>query len=194
MALARRLQLLLRITGTHEIARRYFVVNGFDGALALLGLLFGFYISGEAHLPTAINACLGTAIALTVSGLSSAYISEAAEQRKAFNELRGAMISDLEDSAHAQAVRLVPLFVAAANGLAPLIIALVIIAPLWLGAAGIPMPLGPLEMGIATAFAVIFLLGVFLGRVGGGFWLLSGLKTLLIAVLTGVVILGVGAL
>lgn len=191
---AARLSLLLRITGSQAIVRRYFVVNGFDGALALLGLLFGFYISGGETLVTVINACIGTAVALTVSGLSSAYISESAEQRKALNELRGAMVSDLEDSAHAHAARVVPWLVAAANGLAPLLIALAILTPLWLAQAGIALPLPPLELAIATAFGILFLLGVFLGHVGGRFWLASGLVTLVIALVTAGIILGIGAL
>ena len=179
-----RLQLLLRITGTPAIARRYFVVNGFDGALAILGILIGFYVSGDVALGTAINACIGAAVALTVSGLSSAYISEAAEQEKSLQELRSAMISDLERSEHALAARVVPLLVAAANGLAPLLIALVIIAPLWFHAAGFSWGLAPIETAILVAFGVIFLLGVFLGRISGRFWLVSGLLTLLVAVAT----------
>jgi hypothetical protein len=35
---------------------------------------------------------------------------------------------------------------------------------------------------------VIFLLGVFLGRISQTFWLLAGLRTLLVAILTGGII------
>jgi hypothetical protein len=42
---------------------------------------------------------------------------------------------------------------------------------------------------VALAFAVPFLLGAFLGTVSGRFWLWSGLRTLLIALLTAGVIL-----
>ncbi|MDH3639584.1 MAG: hypothetical protein OES09_14150, partial [Gammaproteobacteria bacterium] len=45
-----------KITRTHLIARRYFVVNGFDGALTMLGLIVGFYVSGEAALSVIVNA------------------------------------------------------------------------------------------------------------------------------------------
>jgi hypothetical protein len=44
-------------------------------------------------------------------------------------------------------------------------------------------------MGIITAFASIFGLGIFLGRVAGTSWLLSGIKTLLIALATMLLIL-----
>ena len=78
---------LLKITRSQVIARRYFVVNGFDGALTMLGLLVGFYVSEDVRLPIVINACIGVAIALGMSGVSSAYISEAAEKQRELKEL-----------------------------------------------------------------------------------------------------------
>jgi hypothetical protein len=48
---------LLKITGSQVIARRYFIVNGFDGALTMLGLLVGFYVSEDVSLAVVSNAC-----------------------------------------------------------------------------------------------------------------------------------------
>lgn len=179
-----RLQLLLGISGSHTIVRRYAVVNGFDGALTLLGMLLGFYISDNGHLSTVINACLGVSVALAVSGVSSAYISEAAEQRQALETLQGAMVSDMADSAHHDAARVAPLLVALANGSAPLLMGLLIMVPLWLGHLGIGLGVAPVEAALATAVALIFLLGMFLGSVRGSSLVASGLKTLLIAAVT----------
>jgi predicted membrane protein (TIGR00267 family) len=184
-----RIHFLIRLGHAHKIARRYFVTNGFDGALTLLGLIIGFYSSGSVDLPVVINACLGAAIALTVSGLSSAYVSEAAEREQELLELEQALVRDLADTAHGHAARLLPLLIAAVNGLAPLLIALIIISPLWLAQAGLALPLPPLETSITLAFAVLFLLGAFLGTISGRFWLWSGVRTLLIALLTAAVIL-----
>jgi len=177
----RQLQLFLRLTQTHGILRRYFVVNGFDGALAMLGLLVGFYVSPAVATDIVATACLGTAIALGVSGLSSAYISEAAEMRKSLAELEDAMAQDLAASAHARAARFVPLLVAAVNGLAPLLIGLVVSMPLWLAGQGLPLPLTPVQAAMAVAFLIVFLLGVFLGHVGGTSWWGAGIKAVLIA-------------
>jgi predicted membrane protein (TIGR00267 family) len=140
-------------------------------------------------LPVVINACLGAAIALTVSGLSSAYVSEAAEREQELLELEQALVRDLADTDHGHAARLLPLLIAAVNGLAPLMIALVIISPLWMAQAGLLLPFPPLEASIALAFIVLFLLGAFLGTISGRFWLWSGVRTLLIALLTAAVIL-----
>lgn len=184
MNLLNQIRFHLRITQTHGIVRRYFVVNGFDGALTMLGLMMGFVVSMPADTSVIINACLGAAIALGVSGVSSAYVSEQAELRRSLSELEDAMITDLSDSAHGEASRLVPMLIALVNGSAPLFFSLIIMLPLWLPGWGVSLPVSPLYASAAIAFVLIFLLGVFLGRVSGISWLASGFKTLLIALVT----------
>ncbi len=184
MALLQQAKFLLSITRTHDIVRRYFVVNGFDGALTMLGLIIGFLISASTDLTIIINACLGAAIALGMSGVSSAYISEVAERKRALGKLEQAMATDLQDSTHGVAARWVPLLIALVNGSAPLIISLLILMPIWLVNAGIPIPISPLYAAVLIALGLIFFLGVFLGRIAGISWLRSGLQTLLIAVIT----------
>lgn len=184
----RQLGFLLRISHSRGIIRRYFVVNGFDGALTMLGLISGFIISGPVELRVVIGACLGAAIALGVSGLSSAYISEVAERRRALTELEAAMVTDLQDSAQGQAARWIPILIALVNGASPLLLSLLIILPLWLAKAGISLPLPPLVAAIIVALGLIFLLGVFLGRIAGISMLRSGLQTLLVALATAVLV------
>ena len=184
MKLFAELQRLVAITHIHNIARRYLVVNGFDGALTSLGLLSGFYFHRISDLGVIITACLGAAIALGMSGFSSAYVSEAAERKLEFKKLQDAMVTDISGSSHDKASRWMPFFVAMVNGLSPLIISLLILIPLWMAQHGIALLLNPLLLAMIVAFVIIFLLGVFLSNVSGSFWLLSGLKTLVIAGLT----------
>ena len=187
--LLQQVKFLLRITRTHGIIRRYFVVNGFDGALTMLGLIMGFLFSPrEAEITVIINACLGAAIALGVSGVSSAYVSEVAERRRELARLEEAMVTDLRDSAHGEAARWVPMMIALVNGSAPLFISLIILVPLLLAHAGLALPLSPLYLSILMAFVLVFLLGVFLGHISGVSWLRSGVQTLLIALITATLI------
>ncbi|MGY8872163.1 MAG: hypothetical protein ACKVJE_17120 [Pseudomonadales bacterium] len=188
MNIYRKAEFLLNITRSQGIARRYFVVNGFDGALTMLGMILGFQLSASAPLSITINACLGAAIALGVSGASSAYISELAERRHALIKLEEAMLEDLQESAHSEAARWVPMIIALVNGSAPLFISLVILSPLLLTHAGIVLPISPLFLAIILALIIVFLLGVFLGRIAGTSWLRSGLQTLFIAITTSVLI------
>ena len=94
------------------------------------------------------------------------------------------MVTELQEGAHAEATRWVPIFIALVNGSAPLIISLLIIFPLWLATQGVTFIITPLQAAIFIAVLIIFLFGVFLGRLSGVTWLISGIKTLLIAVLT----------
>jgi predicted membrane protein (TIGR00267 family) len=188
----RQLRFLFELTHAHTIARRYFVTNGFDGALTMLGLTMGFYSSGDVATAVIISACLGAAIALTVSGLASAYVSESAEREKELKELEQAVVGDLENTAHGRAARWVPILIAVVNGFSPLLMALLIMTPLWLSEAGIALPLAALECAIVTAFLTLFMLGVLLGRISGQFWLRSGLRTLIIALITAGIVLLLG--
>lgn len=190
----RRFGLLLELSRYHSIGRRYFIVNGFDGALTMLGILIGSFQSDHASTQIILSACFGAAVALGISGFSSAYISESAERKKELKELESAMITSLDDSAHAQAAQLSPAIIAMINGLSPLLLSLIIMLPLWITretttVQGVFQYLGPIEFSIVIALGVIFVMGIFLGKISGQFWLLSGLRTLLIAIITGAIIL-----
>ncbi len=180
----KQLSFLVHITGSSGIARRYMVVNGFDGALTMLGLIMGFYSSGEVSVKVAVSVCLGAAIALSISGVSSAYLSETAERRKALHDLEKAMIIKLETTEHGRASRLVPIMIALVNGLSPLLISVLIMLPLWLSSQQIPLPVDPMNASIGMAFTLIFLLGTYLGKIEHSFWLWSGIRAILIAALT----------
>ena len=178
------LSLFFKITRSQGILRRYFIVNGFDGALTMLGIIVGFYMSDSENLIVVMNACFGAAIALGMSGLTSAYMSESAEQKKQLSELENAMIKDLEGSAYGQAARYLPLITASINSLSPFVISLIIISPIWIATQNFILPIGALESAMLIAFGIVFLLGVFLGYISKTNWLWSALRTLFIAIIT----------
>lgn len=184
MRLLQYLQFLSRITRSQGIIRRYFVVNGFDGALTMLGLIIGFLISPPTNFSVIINVCLGAAIALSVSGVSSAYVSESAERLRYLKQLEEAMIIDLGGSAHGVAARWMPVLTALVNGSAPLLMSILILVPLWLIDIGVVLPLPPLFISVVIAFMEVFLLGVYLGKVAGVSWIASGIRTLVLALIT----------
>ena len=165
-----------------KIARRYLVTNGFDGVLTMLGLMTGFYLSGTTEVTMAINACLGAAIALFVSGLSSAYLSETAERKKELLEMEQALLVDLQESHYGEASRYLPLFIALVNGLSPLLLSLLILVPLFLTRRGVSWPCSPFLVAIGAALFCAFLLGVYLGKISRSYWLWAGLRALFIAI------------
>lgn len=181
-------RILLHAKRAQGIARRYFITNGFDGALTLLGLMVGFASSNDVALAVAIKAGLGAAIALFMSGISSAYLSETAERKKELRELEGALLSDLSESDYGKASRYMPMLVALVNGLSPLLIALIIMTPLWLSESGVLLPVSPFIAAIILAVLILFLLGILLGMLSKEFWLWAGLRTLAVAGLTVLII------
>ncbi|MDH5601882.1 MAG: hypothetical protein OEY78_11335, partial [Gammaproteobacteria bacterium] len=86
--------------------------------------------------------------------------------------------------AHGNAARSVPWVIALVNGLAPLIISLLILLPLFISRAGIVLPVSPLYIAILIALFLVFLLGVYLGRISDVSWLRSGIQTLIVATFT----------
>lgn len=181
--------LMLHILRARSIARRYLITNGFDGALTMLGMITGFYTSGMTELSVAISACLGAAIALFISGLSSAYLSEKAEREKELHELEQALVADLKESDYGMASRYLPILVALVNGLSPLLLSLLIILPLFFAEQGYVLLSSPFINSIVVALICIFFLGLFLGKISKTFWLWSGLRTLAIAIITVAIIL-----
>ncbi|MGR8981227.1 MAG: hypothetical protein ACU84H_14185 [Gammaproteobacteria bacterium] len=185
MILKNKGHLTLHLLRAWSIARRYLVTNGFDGALTMLGMVTGFYTSGMKDFSVALSACLGAAIALFISGLSSAYLSEKAERENELRELEQALMIDLKKSDYGQASRLLPMVVALVNGLSPLLLSLVILLPLFLSEQGLAQfPSSPFLVSISVGLFCIFSLGIFLGKISKTFWLWSGLRTLFIACVT----------
>ena len=183
-----RLRFLIDLTHSHRIARRYFVTNGFDGVLAMLGLLMGFRVSDASSLPVMIGVCFSTAFALFMSGLTSAYISESAEKEQELRELESSMVTSLDESAHAEAARLMPWMIAMVNGLSPLLLASIILSPLVLAQLQIGLITSPVDTAIGIAMLMAFILGAYLGRISGRFWVWTGLRALIIAAVMSLII------
>ena len=194
MSLIQQIQSLWKLSQAGEIARRYFVTNGFDGALTMLGILLGFYTGGAVQLVVVISACLGAAIALGISGFTSALLSETEERKKELKELEESLVAPLEESDYDKASQITPWVIAAVNGLSPFLISLFIIFPLWLESWGfmLPFEMDPFDAAIGFAFLAILFLGIFLGRISGTFWLWSGLRAVLIGLATAGIIFLIG--
>ena len=194
MSLIQQIRTLWHLSQAGQIARRYFVTNGFDGALTMLGILIGFYTGGQLPLIVAISACLGAAIALGISGFTSALLSETEERKKQLKELEESLVATLEESDYGKASLITPWIIAAVNGLSPFLISLFIIIPLWLEDWGfmLPFEMDPFDAAIGFAFLAILFLGIFLGRISGTFWLWSGLRAILIGLVTAGIIFLLG--
>ena len=163
-----------QIAGVGEIARRYFVINAFDGSLTTLGVLAGAYAGGVAKANTVISLILATAVSIGVAGVYGSYQVERAERDRALRELEETTLSSMADTDLASASRYATFIVAAVDGVSPLLASLLIMIAFFFTP--------PLSMhaayytAAAVAFVELFLLGMFLGYVGRERLWLAGIK------------------
>jgi predicted membrane protein (TIGR00267 family) len=162
------------IAGVGEIARRYFVINAFDGSLTTLGVVAGAYAGGVTKAATVITLILATAVSIGVSGFYGSYQVERAERDRALRELEETTLTSMADTDLASASRYATVFVAAIDGLSPLLASLIIMIVFFF-APPLSMHAAYIAAGGVT-FAELFLLGVFLGVVGRERLWLAGIK------------------
>ena len=95
----------IEISGLGAIARRYFVMNAFDGALTMLGVVIGASLSHMTDPSVVIIAGISGSFAMGISGFSGAYMAESAERTKEIKTLEKAMLRPMEESLHKEAAR-----------------------------------------------------------------------------------------
>lgn len=88
----------LEIAKVGEIARRYAAMNAFDGILTIMGVLLGNYTAHVTDAKIVITTGLATSVAVGVSGLWGAYLTESAERKRSLSELERSTLSDLSDT------------------------------------------------------------------------------------------------
>ena len=71
-----------KLANIGEIARRYFAMNAFDGVLTIIGVLMGNFMAGVQEPRIVVSTGLATCVAMGVSGLWGAYLTEAAERKR----------------------------------------------------------------------------------------------------------------
>ncbi len=155
----------LRTTGAVKIARRYFVVNSFDGILTSLGIIIGLKVGGISDQGVVIAAVLGAAVALAVSGFPSGYLVEDAEHRRQIHKLEKAMLKDLSKTKMGSDAREAPFLVALVNGLSPSLAAIIILIPAFLAEGGFLNRALVFEYMMIVAFTLLAFLGAFLGTI-----------------------------
>ncbi len=175
-----------------KIARRYFVLNGFDGILTVLGITAGSFSTQVGNPKVLITSCLGSAIALGVSGVSGAYITEKAERLKEFKELQNIMLDDLEDSVHKKNVTQRSIAISVVNGASPFLLALFSTLPYFMALLGLLSMQYAYYFSGGIALLLLGLLGAFLGKISKENLLSYGLKMVGVGLLTAVLSLSLG--
>ena len=185
----------LDITGVSKIARRYFVMNTFDGALTVMGIIIGAYVSGIRDPETILSTGIAASIALGISGASSAYMTEQAERAMELKHLGNAMLADLNNTKHERASKFASIYTAAVNGATPLIIGSIVLLPFFILTFILPIEevfgIGAFKSSLAISYVTLISLSAYLAKISGENVWKYGLRMLFIITLTAVACTGI---
>lgn len=172
-----------KLANISEIARRYFAMNAFDGVLTIIGVLMGNLVAGVNSAQIVLSTGLATSVAMGISGLWGAYLTESAERKRDLDELSRVTLTDLTDTRIGRASRAAIVIVAIVDGLSPFMAALVVLLPFFL-AGNFEDLTWAYYTSLGLALLTLFSLGLFLGHISRGRMIVYGFKTVLAGVVS----------
>lgn len=190
----RRARNYFSVAGAGELSRRYFVMNSFDGALAILGVVMGAYITGKADAHLIINSGIGLALATGISGFVGAFLSEKAERSRKIKEIEDSIMMEIKGSIIYRASKFVTLALAVVDAISPALAISITLVPF--AAHEISPSVISLQHAVVASIAMnlsmLALLGVYLGKIASAnrlkysmLTVAMGLAIVLILMLTG---------
>ena len=182
----------LRLTGVSAISRRYFVMNAFDGALTALGVIIGAWTSGPVQPKTIIGAGLGVSLAMGISGFSGTYFAERAERLKKLEELEKSLLMDLDNSVHVKAQRTAMIWAALVDALSPSLAAVIAILPFIFAHYGLISINDAVIISFLLILLVLFMIGVYLGKISRERVIISGIRIMIVGIITAAIIMLLG--
>ncbi len=172
------------ITDLGPIARRYFVIGAFDGALTILGIIVGASAAGvgESEKAIVLTASVSAAIALAVSSAVGAYEAERVEKKLDISSLERAMLTRLSEE-HKGAFRFAAYTSALVHGVAPLIAALPPVVPFLF------LPFGTATIAaLVLTLLFLFVMGAYLGSLVRERIVMTGFRFIAAGLLTALIL------
>jgi predicted membrane protein (TIGR00267 family) len=170
-----RLRSALERDDVRSISRRYFISNGFDGALTGVGVAVGSYLSGVPDGLTVFQIGVGAAIGLGTSGVWSVWEIERAEKRAELERIEAAMLTDLGETrvqrqkAGARRVN------ALMSGIGPVIGIVLPMLPFLLEGSVLSMR-GATLASVGVAVSILFAFGAYLAGISEQNWIVAGAR------------------
>jgi len=181
------LKTFLSLLKEHGIIRRYIIVNSFDGALTILGIIFASFVAGISNPRFVVLPCIGAAIALFISGVFGAYAAERAESKKSIKELETHLLRKVDGTLVTKRGKKNVFIVALINGLSPMIVAFFILLPFFFSSGEIININSAYYFAFLIAASLLFLLGVFTGRIAKENVIKHGIIMLLAGIIIGAI-------
>lgn len=177
-----RMKMAVEMHDLLPIARRYFVIGAFDGALTIMGVILGAYAAGALTKNLVLVAGSATGIALAVSSAVGAYEAERIESTIQHKEIERAMLSHVEGT-RKESAKIGNLASAFVHGIAPLIAALIPLIPFFF------MPeLDAMVVAIIITIAFLFVMGAYLGSLMKEMIFYTGLRFVAAGLITAIIV------
>jgi len=183
----RKVEVYLDVTHARGIARRYFIMNGFDGSMTMFGIIIGSWVAGITQAGAIAAAGLGACLAMGVSGFFGAFMAERAERRGHLRTLEAEPIQP--DPIHYDAHRFVSVYVALIDGISPTLTAVVSLVPFILTHGGLLPVQTAYVISFTLTLATLFSLGFYLGKIAKENVWLYGAQMLAVGIITAALIL-----
>ena len=162
-------------------------MNVFDGALTIFGVTLGAYVAGISDFSLVVSIGLATSIAICISGVWGAFLTESAERKRELQLLEKSLHRKLKGTDIERAFTVTTYLIAAVDGLTPFIAAIVILMPFIIAPAGIT-PNIVYYLSFLLATAVFVLLGIYLGKISKENIIVSAIKLVLAGAICMVII------
>ena len=159
-------------------------MNAFDGVVTILGIILGSTLLGEAGARSIIAAGIGALVAMGISGASGTYMAEKAEQERRIKEIEEAMLTRLDKSVITEARAMAAVIAAVIDAFSAVLAGLLVLLPYFASALNLLSSDLSFYLSLELSLGLLFLLGLFLGRIAKRSLIASGLKSLAIGVAT----------
>jgi predicted membrane protein (TIGR00267 family) len=172
----------------NAVIRRYILMNSFDGALTILGILIATYLTKIFDPKLIIVSSMGVIVSTGISGIWGGYMAERAEKKKARHELEKHLMRNLAKTKIEKEMKKVSWFMGLANGLSSNIVSLIAIVPFFLAISGFIETGEAFLYSFAIVFTIIFLLGGAIGKIAQENPLIHGIIMVIVGLLVGAIL------
>jgi len=182
----RKVKVYLDVTHARGIARRYFVMNGFDGSMTMFGIVIGSWVARITEPGIIVAAGFGACLAMGVSGFFGAYMAEKAERKGHLRALEEP--TSAPDPLHHEASKFVSFYVALIDGISPTLTAIVSLIPFILTRMSLISIEGAYVTSLILTLTILFSLGFYLGRIARENVWLYGAQMIAVGIITALLI------
>ncbi len=184
----RRILEYIRISNANEVARRYFVINSFDGTVTALGIILGALLANIRYPSQVIDVGIATGLALLISGITGTSIAEEAERDRIIRELEASMLTDMKNTIFEKAQRFAILYVGIVDGVSSFLSVLIALTPVFAASLGYLGLTLALQLSIVICLVYLGILGIFIGSYAKRSIIVETMKLVGIGILTTIVV------